>query len=75
MSGSNRWSLDVVTARDGARAAAGNSDQCTRMRAFHALCGELGESANAYADPHRAARVLVQIAARTYAAERKESEK
>ncbi|MDQ1016715.1 hypothetical protein [Streptomyces afghaniensis] len=71
MSGSNRWSVDVVTAREGAMAAAGNSNRSTRVRAFLALCGELGEVANAYACPHGAARALVQIAARTYAAELK----
>ncbi|MGN7135784.1 hypothetical protein [Streptomyces pseudogriseolus] len=66
-----RWADDVAAAREGARAAAGTSDQGTRVRAFGDLCAELGEAANAYADPLRAARVLVHIAAGEYAAVRK----
>lgn len=65
------WKVDVRQARDRARAAAGNADPGTRMHAFGQVCSELGEAANAYADPLRAARVLVHIAAAEYVAERK----
>jgi hypothetical protein len=67
----NRWGLDVADAREGARAAAGMADPCTRMRAFRALCQGLGETSSVYACPLTAARALVSEAARAYQVERR----
>lgn len=63
-----RWAVDVVEAEEGGKAAAGNADQGTRIRAFEALCRSLGEVATAYACPRTAARDLVREAARAYQA-------
>lgn len=71
MSAIKAWDLDVRSARYAARAAAGKGTPCDRIRAFTAVCESIGETANGYADPHRAARSLVSAAARAYTAERK----
>lgn len=70
MSAIKAWELDVRSARYGARAAAGRETPCARIRAFTSLCESIGETANGYADPLKAARSLVGIAARAYGAER-----
>ncbi|MEU9404793.1 hypothetical protein AB0E08_03670 [Streptomyces sp. NPDC048281] len=71
MSAVETFAQDEEMARTRARAAAGNSDQGARVDAFLALCAELADAANRYVCPLTAARALVRVAVRAYAAERR----
>lgn len=72
MSAAKAFEMDAQKARRGARKAAGMADRGTRMRAYVALCEELGEAANRYAFPCAVACALVHEAAAAYAAAFKE---
>ncbi|MFI2909476.1 hypothetical protein ACG2OD_14665 [Streptomyces sp. PDY-4] len=62
---------DVRDAQRRAAAAAGMSDRDARVRAFLALCEELGDVAKRYQFPFPVARALVHVATEAYFAARK----
>jgi hypothetical protein len=60
------WAEDVRAARRGARGAASLPSPCERLAALTLVFQDLGEASTRYADPHKAAVTLVQVAVREF---------